>query len=224
LFLAVTMHYYAVLLLVPYGLWELYCWKPWQRPSPKLTAGILGVALSVLLMSRVMLSYSHQFSASFSATTWKPSFNGLRSVFYDLFPDGLLLLVFVMLWIAVAQLRGNESIGLNRRQAGESVAWLFLCIPLAGFVLAEWKTNAFIGRYFISALPGIAVAFSCWLWRHFRNARRVSLGVLLILATWRVATQLRAALHPDSVDPNGQQTKTRYYLGLEAPLRDEGKR
>ena len=222
LFLAVTIHYYAVLLLVPYGLWELYCWKPWQRPSPKLMAGISGVALAILLMSKLMLSYSHQFSAAFLATPWRPSFSGLRSVFYDLLPDGLLLLVLVMLWITVAGLRGNEDTGLNRRQAGESVAWLFLCIPLAGFVLAEWKTNAFIGRYFISALPGIAVAFSCWLWRHFRNARRVSLGVFLILATWGVTHQLKAAHYPD--DPMGQQAKPKHYLGLQAPLRAEGKR
>ena len=223
LFLAVTIHYYAVLLLVPYGLFELYRWEPWQRISPKLIAGIAGVALSILLMSKLMLSYSHQFSAAFSATPWTPSLNGLRAVFPDLFPDGLLLLVLVMVWIAVAALTSKESIGLDRRQAGESVGRLFLCIPLAGFVLAKWKTNAFLSRYFISALPGIAVAFSCLLSRHLRHARRVSLGVFLILATWGLGTQLKAVLHPDSVDPNGQQTKTRYYLGLEASLRDEGK-
>jgi len=224
LFLAVTIHYYAVLLLVPYGLWELYCWKPWQRPSPKLVVGILGVALAMLLMSKVMLSYSHQFSAAFSATPWTPTFNGLRSVFYDLFPDGLFLLALVMLWLAMAVLSSHQSVSSDRRQAGESVGWLFLCIPLAGFVLAEWKTNAFLSRYFISALPGIAVGFSCCLWRHLPNARRVALGVLLILVTWGVATQLKDTLHPDWIDPLGQQTKTRHYLGLEAPLRGEGKR
>ena len=159
-------------------------------------------------MSKLMLSFSRQFSAIFS----------------ELFPDGLFLLVLVMVWIAVATLTGNQSIESDRRQAGESVGWMFLCIPLAGFILAAWKTNAFLSRYFINALPGIAVAFACWLWRHFRNARRVSLGVLLILATWGVATQSKVALRPDLVDPNGQQTKTRHYLSLEAPLRNEGKR
>src|SRR5208283_2921564 len=224
LFLAVTIHYYAVLLLVPYGLWELYCWKPWQRPSPKLIAGTLGSSLSLLLMSKLMLSYSHQFSVAFLATPWTPSFNGLRSVFYDLFPDGLFLLALVMLWLATAALSSNQSTDSDRRQAGESVGWLFLGIPLAGFVLAKWKTNAFLSRYFISALPGIAVGFSCCLWRHFRNARRISLGVFLILAMWGVANQLKATLNPVLVDPLGQQTKTRHYLGLEAPLHDEGKR
>jgi hypothetical protein len=226
LFLAVTIHYYAVLLLVPYGLWELYCWKPLQPPSPKLTAGLLGVAFSTALMSKLMLSYSHQFSAVFWAA---PSFHAFRATFSELFPDGLFMLVLVIVWITVAALRGNESIGLNRRQAGESVGWLFLCIPMAGFALAKWKTNAFLSRYFIGALPGIAVAFSCLLWRHLRTAHRVSLGVFLIMTTWGVAIQFKMALHPDSADPSGrsvrtQQTKTRHYLGLETPLRDEGKR
>jgi len=178
------------------------------------------VALSIALMSKIMLSYSHQFSAAFWAA---PTFDAFRATFSELFPDGLFLLVLVMVWITVAALTSNESIGLDRRQAGESVGWLFLCIPLAGFVLAKWKTNAFVDRYFISALPGIAVAFACWLWRRLRHAHRVSLGVFLILASWGVATQLKATLHPDSVDPNRQKTKTRHYLGLEAPLRDEGK-
>src|SRR5271157_3961781 len=177
-------------------------------------------------MSKIMLSYSHQFSAAFWAA---PTFDAFRATFSELFPDGLFLLLLVMVWITVAALTSNESIGLDRRQAGESVGWLFLCIPLAGFVLARWKTNAFLDRYFVSALPGIAVAFSCSLWRNLRNVHRVSLGVFLILATWGVATQVKATIRPDLVDPHGQkpygeQAKVRHYLGIEVPLRDEGKR
>jgi len=222
LFLAVTIHYYAVLLLVPYGLWELYCWKPWQRLSPKLMAGILGVVLSTALMWKLMHSFSHQFSAAFNAP---PSFLALGETSSLFFPDGLFLLGLIMVWAVSVGTKDGKPLQLQPMQPAESVGWLFLCIPLAGFVLAKWKTNAFIGRYFISALPGIAVAFSCLLWRHLHNARRVSLGVFLILATWGVGTQLKATLHPNPVDStNWQQTKTRYYLDLETPLRDEGKR
>ena len=124
-------------------------------------------------------------------------------LFYDLFPDGLFLLVLVMIWIVLTPTR-TGNIQEEPMPAGESVGWLFLCIPLAGFVLAKWKTNAFLSRYFISALPGIAVAFSCWSWRQLRDARRVSIGIFLILATWGAAKQMRTALHPDLVDPNGQ--------------------
>jgi len=140
-----------------------------------------------------------------------------------LFPDGLLLLAIVMVWIVVTTLSSNNRITIQRRRMGEAVGWLFLCIPLAGFAVAKWKTNAFLDRYFIGALPGIAVAFSCLLWRSFGQVRRVALGVFLLLATWGAANQLRTALHPGLVDPNRQQTKARRYLGLEDTLRREGK-
>jgi len=221
LFLAVTIHYYAVLLLVPYALWELSRWKPWQLPSPKLVAGLFGVGIAGGLLSKLMSSYSRQFSAGFWAM---PSFNELRVLFYELFPDGLFLLVVAMVWIVVMTMSRTENVHVNRQREAEAVGWLFPCIPLAGYVLAEWKTNASLSRYFISALPGIAVAFSCLLWRHFHLMRRVSLGILLLLTTWGVANQLRTVRHPDSVDPNRQQTKTRYYLDLQEQLRSEGKR
>ena len=54
LFVAVTMHYYAVLLLVPYGLWELLRWRPRQLPSPKLIAGMGGVLLALALVKQII--------------------------------------------------------------------------------------------------------------------------------------------------------------------------
>ena len=35
LFLGVSFHYYAVLLLVPFALWEISRWKPWQPSLPQ---------------------------------------------------------------------------------------------------------------------------------------------------------------------------------------------
>src|SRR5208283_2139022 len=49
--LAVTMHYYAVLCIVPYAAWEIARWKPWQRPSPKLIAGMAGVVFPAFVLS-----------------------------------------------------------------------------------------------------------------------------------------------------------------------------
>jgi hypothetical protein len=166
LFLAVTIHYYAVLLLVPYELWELYRWKPWQHPSPKLIARLLGVLLSIMLLPKLMMSYSHQFSTEFWAA---PSVWRLKETFTDFFPDGLFLLALGILWVVLVRLAKRNHTGLvvHPMQPGEAVGWLFLCIPLAGFVLAELKTNALVSRYFISLLPGVAVAISCFLWRFF---------------------------------------------------------
>ena len=125
-----------------------------------------------------------------------------------------------MLFRSVLARRNDATIDLPPMKAGESVGWLFISILAVGFVLAEVKTNAYYSRYFICVLPGVAVAFACLLWRHFRYAPRVSLGICLLLTTWGIAKQVGAVEHPATVEPTG----TRDYLQLEAPLRSEGKR
>ena len=216
LFLGVTMHYYAVMCLAPYALWELLRWKPWQRPSSKLIAGVVGVVVPAALLSPLILSFSRKFSSGF----WnRPSFAELRAIFPQLFPDALLLLVLIMVWIVLSSAT-DEDTALQPMSAGEAVGWLFLCIPLAGFVLAELGTNAFFSRYFICVLPGVAVAFACLVWRRFARDYRVSLGIFLLLACWGGAKQMAVARNPQSVEATG----IREFLSVEPVLRAEGKR
>ena len=180
--LGVTMHYYFVLCLVPYAIWEILRGKRGQLASPKLVAGFVGAIVPAALLSPIILSFSHKFSTGF----WnRPSFGELRAIFPQLFPDGLFLLVLIVIWIVLSD-SDKKNVALQPMESGEAIGWLFLCIPLVGFLLAEWKTNAFFSRYFISVLPGVAVAFSCWVWRHFRNVSLVSMGIFLLLTGWGV--------------------------------------
>jgi len=218
--LAVTMHYYAVLCVVPYAVWEIAGWKPGNHPSRKLIAGLVGVILPAAFLSPLAMAFSRQFSRNFWA---HPSFYSLRAAFLELFPDGLFLLALMMIWIALLRSRDQETF-VESMLPAESLGWLFLCIPLAGFAVAELKSNAFLIRYFIGALPGIAVAFSCLLWRHFRNAYCISAGIFVLLVAWGMASQWTTVWHPESIDPFGQQTATRQYLQLEGPLFSGGKR
>jgi 4-amino-4-deoxy-L-arabinose transferase-like glycosyltransferase len=213
--LGVTMHYYAFMALAPYALWELLRWKPWQRPSAKLIAGIVGVAVPVALLSPLILSFSRKFSSGF----WnRPSFAELRAIFPQLFPDVLLLLVLIIVWIVLSAKQDDTAV--QPMDANEAVGWLFLCIPLAGFILAELGTNAFFSRYFICVLPGVAVAFSCLLWRNFRHNVCVPLGIFFLLGSWGVWKQVAVAQNPQSVEATG----IREFLQVEGSLRAEGKR
>src|SRR5271166_3517244 len=216
LFLGVSFHYYAVLLLVPFALWEISRWTPWQPPSPKLLAGVIGVVLPAVLFSHFILSFSRKFSTGFWS---RPSLSELMDVYSHIFVGGLFVLGLSIVWIVLAN-RRSTNIVLQPMQSGEAIGWLFLCIPLAGFVAAELKTNAFAVRYFLGIVPGVAVAVSCCLWRHFRNVPLVPFGIFLILATWGMAKQLHTARHPDSVESPG----TRDALSLEGLLSSEGKR
>ncbi len=220
LFFAVTVHYYAVLLLVPYALFELAHWKAGQRPSRKLIAGVVGTVLPVLLFLPVILPFARQFSPGFWA---RPTFHQLQATLPALFPDGLFLLVLITIWIVL--LARDKPLTVNAMSSGEAVGWLFLAMLLAGFALAKWKTNAFVDRYFIGVLPGVAVAFSCLLWRNYRVQRMVAYGALLILATCGMARQISTARHPEAIDSFLlQQDRTRQFRDLEPMLHNEGKR
>jgi len=216
--LAVTIHYYAVLILVPYVVWEFYRWRPVRPLSAKLTAGILGAVVPAVVLSPLILSFAHRFAANFWA---RPSLFAPRWVYSELFPDGLLLLALAMLWIV---LRPSLEAHPEPPQSAESIGWLFLCVPLVGFALAEVKTHAFLARYFICVLPGVAVALACWMGRNFRNNYRVPVGILLLLVAMGAAKQLQAARHPEAIAPVQPQAKVRQYLRLEDALVKDGRK
>lgn len=218
-FAGVCFHYYFAMCLAPYFVWELLRWKRGQRVPAKLIAGTIGCIVPILLLSPLILSFSRKFAGGY----WnRPSFTELRAIFSQLFPDGLFLLALIMVWVvlATADAPNSDETTSEPMQSAEAIGWLFLGIPLAAFLVAEWKTNAFYSRYFIGVIPGVAVAFSCFLWRHFRRAAQVSIGVFVLLAAWGVGQQLTVVRHPDRVEATG----IRQFLQTESMLQLEGKR
>lgn len=217
--LAVTMHYYAVFAIVPYILWAILNVKSRRVPSLKLIAGMSGVVAAAIVLRPLAMAFSKQFSAGFWAA---PSLFRLREGFAELFPQSLFLLAIIALWVVA--FRDREGPGTIRsRGPAESLGWLFFCVPIVGFAAAELKTNAFLIRYFICILPGVVLAFSCLLWRHFRNSFHISAGILTLLMCWGIANQWRTVQHPEHIDPFGQQTATRQYLQLEDSVFADGK-
>jgi hypothetical protein len=216
-FAGVCFHYYFVMGLAPYVLWELLRWKPGQRPSAKLIAGIVGSAVPVALLSPLILSFSRKFSGGY----WnRVSFAELRVIFSQLFPDGLFLLVLITVWVVLSSADSEKEPTLQPMQSAEAVGWLFLSIPLAAFVVAELKTNAFYSRYFIGVIPGVAVALACFLWRNLGKTSQISMGIFVLLAGWGVGQQLTVVRHPDKVEATG----IRPFLQVESTLQLEGKR
>lgn len=209
-------HYYFGMCLLPFVLFELLRWKPGQKPSLKIFAGILGCFAPLIVLSPLILSFSRKFAGGY----WnRPSFLELRAIFSQLFPDGLFLLSLIMIWVAFSRGEDNKETVLEPMPPAEIIGWLSLAIPFVAFVVSL-KTNAFYSRYFIGVLPGIAVAFAVFLWRHFRRAAQVSAGVCVLLAGWGVSQQMTVVRHPDKVEPAG----IRPFLEVESSLHLEGKR
>jgi hypothetical protein len=216
-FAGVCVHYYFGMCLLPFVLWELIRWKPGQKPSLKIFAGVVGCFIPILILSPLIMSFSRKFAGGY----WnRPSFMELRAIFSQLFPDGLFLLSLIAIWIVLSRSDDEKEVALEPMHSAEAIGWLFLAIPPAAFVVAVLKTNAFYSRYFIGVLPGVAVAFAFLLWRHFRRVTQISMGVFLLLAGWGVSQQMTTVRHPEKVEATG----IRPFLDIESSLRLEGKR
>ena len=215
--IATMFHYYFILGLVPYLLYELV---RRHKPSSKTIAGVAGSFLALLLLSP-------QFAASRKITSnpgwWAtPSLGKLHYVPTEFFPAGMFLLGVMMVGVAVAGRRGPAKV--PAMSDGERLSWLFLTIPVAGYFLAELVTNSFSRRYFINALPGIAMAFSCLVHRQFGETRRASIAIAVLLVTFGLMHQVRRVRSPEVIETFGdQQGPTKNMLAWEATLESEGK-
>ena len=217
-FAGVCCHYYFPMCLAPYFAWELLRWKPGKRPSAKLVGGIIGSVLPLVLLSPLILSFSRKFGGGY----WnRPSLNELRIIYAQLFPDGLLLLALMMLWIALARAESSdtqESLVPQMPEA-EVIGWLFLGVPIAAYTVAVLKTNAFYSRYYIGVVPPVGLALASLLWRHGRRVAQVGAGVVVLLAAWGVGQQVLVMQAPEKVEATG----IRSFLQTESLLQVEGK-
>jgi hypothetical protein len=135
------------------------------------------------------------------------------------------LFALIMLWIVLTT-RQRKGFLLPPMSSAERTGWLFFSIPMAGFVVAKFGTNAFFNRYFIGMLPGIVFAFSCLLWRNLKELPRVSIGILLIFSVVGAWSQVRAAIHPEAIAPPSavrQPELMRQVLLLEDKFYNDGK-
>src|SRR5579885_1381159 len=112
---------------------------------------------------------------------WSPATPaGLDEAFLYLFPHfPVYLSLIISIVVAAASQSKNVPAPIG---SSERLAWLFLAIPFAGFVAGKLVTHALVYRYFIGMLPGVAVGFSCLMWRRFRYFTMASGATFMILA------------------------------------------
>jgi len=163
---------------------------------------------------------------------------GFVFAFRTFFPFAVPLLCVIALWMAIVA-RGKTSPAAAMSE-GERLGWLFVLLPIGGYALAEVVTHSFVNRYFIAVLPGIALAFSCLVYRHFEQTWKTWGAILAVFAMFGAAQQVWAARHPDLLNskqqenqgyPSGtsggrldEQIEIRAMLALEDTLQKDGKR
>jgi 4-amino-4-deoxy-L-arabinose transferase-like glycosyltransferase len=220
-FLAFNVHYYSVFCIVPYAAFEASRWKPWKAPSPKLLAGTAGLLCGVALFS-MQIAASHAASHGFWNPPHRPALFGFLG---QVFPLALFVGTVALIWVAWTA--RPEKLTTDPMPAGERVGWFFLLIPFAGFVVAKLVTHAFYDRYFIGVLPGVALALTCALWRHFHRRPVRSAGIVLIMLLVGVDSQISATAKPWQIDPessSGEAASLRDALAFESAAIKDGKK
>jgi hypothetical protein len=130
----------------------------------------------------------------------------LAAIYDDFFPYALFPLIGIMILVALAGPRKRDA-AIDAMQPSEQLCWFFAFIPLAGYLLAKIGTNAFYNRYFVGLLPGIAVAFSCLLWRQLKSSRWISVAALLLFGVLGLGRQFDLVRHPAHVRPIARKTE-----------------
>jgi hypothetical protein len=224
--LDVSMHFYAVLAMVPFGVWELYYWRPGRMPSRKFVAGVVGLLCALALCAQQMIV---MHGVGLSAAAWsKPSVSALIDVFSEFFRYGPFLLAILAM---LACFPGSAAKPMDD---SERLCWLFLTIPFAGYVVAEVATHSFYNRYLITILPGIAVGFACMVSRQL--TKLLSMAFLLFVMGVAAKQQIWRTRYPGQIEPNapssnrvwdvadgGQQAFTRQALKVEDAIVGDGK-
>jgi hypothetical protein len=219
-FFGVLVHYYLVLCMLPLAMDEACHWRPWRRPSGRIIGAALGANLGLLAILPQILGARSTLGKDF----WAPPIGRMVPFVYsNFFPAGLFLLAMVILWAVVNE--RSETVLVRPASAAERLGWFFFLIPLAGYLLAKLVTHAYLDRYFIGVLPGVAVGFACMLSRRFPGMPRISVGILLLLVCYGVATQAIAVRHPDEIEAFGPtQQRTKALLAMEQQIWSSGAR
>ena len=222
-FATVASHFYGVFSLIPFGLLALLNIRSEATPL-KLIAGCFG-ALAGLTLMMPNVQALHGALQGLGNNFWAPATNaGLQEVFAELFPHALILLSLLLIWVSACTRYSRRQTTPPMANA-ERLTWFFLLIPFAGFLVAKLVTNAFCYRYFICVLPGVAVGFSCIMWRSFRAQWLVPAGVLCLLTAFGTARCVVHLLDPDWDDPTviGEFGKMREMVRVEKDSLKDGK-
>lgn len=222
-FLGELTHYYFALSLVPYVAFVLLSKRRESRQFQAVVAAIVGIGLAGLILLPAALAI-RSLSKKFWAHITVSSLNSFSHFFpYAMVPLAGIAILLTLLSLAGRERRSGQA-RIPEMTSAEQLGWLFLLTPIAGIILGRFVTHAFVDRYFIGFLPGVAVAVACLCSRLMRGMSFAPAAVALVLLGFGLSEQTVVAAHPDMVDPyHDQQTKTKGAMQLEPKILKDGK-
>jgi hypothetical protein len=154
---ALLTHVYAVYLVVPFAIVEIYNLAKRGRPD----WGIVTVMATVLIAVAVTvyLPLLRQYRTTVPANFRGATFGSLERFLINVIgPATIVVFLFLVLFAAHAMLRNRDSHATSGLPQREMVlAAGFACIPLAGLIGCKLSHGPFLDRYFLSSIAGYAI-------------------------------------------------------------------
>ena len=192
--LAVSVHYYNVLLFVPLAAAEVVRWLVIRRHR-----WLVWVALGMGGMPLVVYLPLIRSATSYSQTFWaKVDFGSLNDYFAFVLVPALLPLAALALWASAQYLLRFRSVEHSvtmpavRPPLIDAVAVFgFVALPLLAVVIALGVTGAYTHRYALSAVVGMSVLGAWMLSAGFGGLSRAALTAAAVLSLFFVGKQVR---------------------------------
>jgi hypothetical protein len=160
---ALLTHVYAVYLLFPFALVELYNLFRKGRPDWDIVAALALALISVTVT--VYLPLFRVYRASVPTTFFPGSHDLIQRFLVTVIGPALGVLLLVLILFALEGMwRGDRATVLAAIPTREMlVAAGFVCIPLVGLLGSKVSHGPFIERYFLSSVAGYAIflGFAC---------------------------------------------------------------
>jgi hypothetical protein len=162
LLLAGLLHTYAVLLVVPFGIYELIRTIEHRRINWRRWAAMVIPAFLAALSSLPLFLAFRGAASNTTFLDWYPPSAGAFSGFYGfLVGPCLFFMIAFGAILAIDRVAGRQETGWAKAwksgRAEAIVCASFILLPLFGLILAKVAHGPFFGRYFMSALLGICV-------------------------------------------------------------------
>jgi Dolichyl-phosphate-mannose-protein mannosyltransferase len=154
---ALLTHVYAVYLLFPFALVELYSLCRRDRPDWGIVAALALALISVTVT--VYLPLFRVYRASVPATFFPGSHDLIQRFLVAVIGPAIgVLLLALILFALEGMRRADRTVGFAAIPTGEMmVAAGFVCIPLVGLLGSKVSHGPFIERYFLSSIAGYAI-------------------------------------------------------------------
>ena len=194
----VSSHYYGVFLILPIAVGEATRTARRRRVDAAVWVA-LGISTLPLAFELPLIKAGQAYAGTF----WSPPRWLMVTDFYqDLLAPALLpILMLLVASLAYALLAAETP---RRDGAQRTVAPIeelmaacgLLLLPLVGVVVAKTVTGAFVYRYVLSAVLGVAVLAGVGVAIAFRRSAGMRLVVAAVVVAWFVVLQTRELIEP----------------------------